>query len=111
MHSGKASEPSEPVPGLVHSTAVQPSVKEEKKKKKNFHYFFFFSKHYNTHHSLGGDDKQLVQPDLLCFAVNFLSSFFFLEIWCLDLVLHFKQEYRELYLGGKILKVTLLSTF
>lgn len=52
---------------------------------------------------------QLVQPDLFSFAVDF--SFFFLQIWCLDLVLHYRQEYRELYLGGKILKVTLLSTF
>lgn len=55
---------------------------------------------------------QLVQPDLSSFAVDFFFSFFiFLQIWCSDLVLHSKQEYRELYLGGKILKVTLLSTF
>lgn len=54
---------------------------------------------------------QLVQPDLFSFAVDFSVFLFSLQIWCLDLVLHYTQEYRELYLGGKILKVTLLSTF
>lgn len=57
--------------GLVHSTAVQPSVKEEEKK--NFP--FFSSKHYNAHNSLGVKNMQLVQPDLFSFAVDF--SFFF----------------------------------
>lgn len=45
------------------------------------------------------------------FFCCFDSSFYFFEIWCLDLVLHYKPEYMGLYLEGKILKVTLLSTF
>lgn len=111
MHSGKASEPSEPgAPGLVHSTAVRPSVKEGKK---NFR--FLQLQALQCPQFFGCENMQLVQPDSFFFflLLIFLSSFPLKKkkIWCLDLVLHYKQEYRELYLGGKILKVTLLSTF
>lgn len=69
-------------------------------------FFPFFLQALQCPQFFGGENMQLVQPDLLfSFAVDFLSSSF--EIWCLDLVLHYK--YRELEV--KILKVTLLSTF
>lgn len=90
--------------GLVHPTAVQPSVKEEKE---NFH----FLQALQYPQFFGSENMQLVQPDLFSFAVDFSVFLFSLQIWCLDRVLHYTQEYRELYLGGKILKVTLLSTF
>lgn len=37
----------------------------------------FFSKHYNAHHYFGGENMQLVQPDLFSFAVDF---FFLLNL-------------------------------
>lgn len=57
--------------GLVHSTAVQPSVKEEKK---NFHVFFLQA--LQCPQFFGGENMQLVQPDLFSFAVDFFFLFF-----------------------------------
>lgn len=87
---------------LVHSTAVRPQVNEETK---TLMTSLFFSLQALQHpESFGGENMQLVQPDLF---LGFFCCFFAVDflLFCSNLVFGSRVT------GQETLKVTLLSTF
>lgn len=77
---------------------------DERRKEQTFmiSFFFFFSPS-TTRPTILWEWKHAACSARFVFLLLliFFSVCFFPQIWCLDLVLHYKPEYRELYLGGK----------